>query len=808
VSVLDRKLRRELKASWLLLAAVVSIIAVGVACFVSMGSAYNNLNEAKRQYYAQCRMADFSIELKKVPLAELAALAELPGVAEIRPRIQFNATVDLEDALAQRTGPGLWTALKSAEEPLGGLVLSLPDRRRPIVNDIVLRRGGYFTSERKNEVIVNDAFARHYKLRPGEKIHLVLNNRRQELFIVGTAISSEFVYLLGPGAITPDPEHFGVFYLKQSYAEDVFDFDGAANQVVGLLSPEVREHPRVLLRQAEELLSPYGVFSTTSLADQPSNKYLSQEIQGLRSFGLVMPVIFFAVAALVLNVLLTRLAEQQRTVIGTLKALGYSDWQVFVHFLKFGLAVGLAGGMLGCGFGYWIAGKWTVMYRQFFEFPELENHFYPGLQTAGLTVSILCAAVGSIRGTRAVLKLKPAEAMRPKPPKQGGAVLLERVGWFWNRLSSGWRMVLRGVIRNRVRTGAGIFAAMMGASILVSGFMMIEATYYLIDFQFKYILSSDVDLTFKDEQDEAALFEAAALPGVDHAEPVLNVGCTFFNGPHRRKGGITGLVAGATLTVPRDLDGRPIRIPSAGLAMSRKLAELLHLKRGDLVSFRPVKGIRSLHSVPVVEISDSYLGMSVYTDIRYLSRLIGEELALTGVQLATDQDPAHTAALYRHLKQMPKLQAVTTRADMIENLQKSLMDLMWIFILILVVFAGVVFLGSILNSSLVSLAERQREVATLRVLGYGPWQVGSLLLRESLIVTLIGTVLGMPLGYALSVLVANAYDTEMFRFPVVSSAGTWIWTVVLAVVFALVAQAAVQWVVHRMDWLEALQAKE
>jgi putative ABC transport system permease protein len=145
---------------------------------------------------------------------------------------------------------------------------------------------------------------------------------------------------------------------------------------------------------------------------------------------------------------------------------------------------------------------------------------------------------------------------------------------------------------------------------------------------------------------------------------------------------------------------------------------------------------------------------------------------------------------------------------MIENLQKSLMDLMWIFILILVVFAGVVFLGSILNSSLVSLAERQREVATLRVLGYGPWQVGSLLLRESLIVTLIGTVLGMPLGYALSVLVANAYDTEMFRFPVVSSAGTWIWTVVLAVVFALVAQAAVQWVVHRMDWLEALQAKE
>lgn len=808
MSVLDRKLRRELRASWLLLLAIISIIAVGVACMIAMGSAYFNLGEAQRRYYVQCRMADFSIELKKVPLAELAPLAELPGVAEIRPRIQFGATVDLEGALAERTGPGLWAALKSAEEPLNGLVLSLPDRPQPIINDIVLRQGGYFTDARQNEVIVNDAFARHHKLRPGQSIRLVLNNRRQELFIVGTAISSEFVYLLGPGAIVPDPEHFGVFYLKQSYAEDVFDFDGAANQVLGRLTGPSRESPHLLLRQAEELLSPYGVFSTTPLADQPSNKYVSQEIQGLRSFGLVMPVIFLTVAALVLNVLLTRLADQQRTVVGTLKALGYSDWQVFLHFLKFALAVGLAGGLLGCGLGYWIAGKWTIMYRQFFEFPELENHFYPGLQSAGLLVSIFCAALGSVRGTRAVLRLRPAEAMRPKPPRQGGAVLLERVGWLWKRLSSGWRMVLRGVIRNRMRTAAGIFAAMMGASILVSGLMMIQATYYLIDFQFKWILRSDVDLTFKDEHGEAALLEAARLPGVDRAEPLLHVGCTFFNGPRRKKGGITGLAPDATLTVPRDIDGRPIRVPSAGLAMSRKLAEMLHLERGDQVSFRPVKGLRRIHRVPVAEISDSYLGTTVYADIDYLSRLIGEELAVTGVQLATDRDPAHTAALYRQLKRMPALQAVTTRADMIASLEKSLVDLLWIMIVILVVFAGVVFLGSILNSSLVSLAERQREVATLRVLGYGPWQIGSLLLRESLIVTLIGTLLGMPLGYGLSVLVARAYDTEMFRFPVVCSAGTYIWTAVAAVVFTLLAHLGVQRAVHRTDWLEALQAKE
>ena len=131
-----------------------------------------------------------------------------------------------------------------------------------------------------------------------------------------------------------------------------------------------------------------------------------------------------------------------------------------------------------------------------------------------------------------------------------------------------------------------------------------------------------------------------------------------------------------------------------------------------------------------------------------------------------------------------------------------------IFITAFVLFAGVVFFGSILNASLISLSERQREVATLRVLGYGPWQIGSLLLRESMIVTLVGTLVGMPIGYGLSVLTSMAYDTELFRFPVISTPGTWIWTLTLAVLFGLSAHAVVQIVVHRMDWLEALQAKE
>jgi len=793
VKSLDHKLLRELRASAGMLIAVASIVAVGVTCFVTLASSYLNLNEAKRRYYAQCHMADFSIELKKIPVTELAVVAGLPGVAELRPRIQFYVTVDLENV----------------EEPINGQVLSLPEYRRgPILNDIVIRQGSYFTDRRQNEVIVNDDFARKHRLRPGQWIKLLLSSRQEELYIVGTAISSEFVYLLGSNAITPDPKHFGVFYLKHNFAEEVFDFKGSANQVLGRLSATAGGSPREVLRRAEDLLASYGVFTTTPLEDQMSNRFLSQEIQGLRSFSAITPTMFVVVAALVLNVLLTRLAEHQRTVVGTLKALGYSDLQVFWHFLKFGLVVGIGGGVPGCAIGYWLAGGMAVMYRSFFQFPELDNHFYPGIHVAGMLISVGCAVLGSLRGSRAVLRLRPAEAMRPRPPRQGKAVFLERVGWFWNGLSSGWRMVLRNVIRNRVRTAATIFAAAMGSAVLVNSFMFFRSPQYLIDFQFKWIMRSDGDLLLKDERGEEALWEAAKLPGGDRAEPMLSVACTFYNGPHIKKGSITGLVQGAKLTVPRDTEGRPIRVPAHGLAMTRKLAEILHVEPGDYVLMQPIKGQRRRQRVQVVEIADGYLGLMVYADIRYLSRLIDEELAINGIQLALDQDPGHRRLLHRELKQMPAIEAVTARADMVRSLEETVIETQMVVIYLLVFFAGIVFFGSILNASLVSLAERQRELATLRVLGYGPWRIGSLLLRESLITTLLGTLLGMPLGWLLTWVSAEFYASDMFRLPVIAEAGVWGWTIVLSGVFWLLAPLAVQRAVHQLDWLDALKVSE
>ena len=790
--LLDRKLLRELYQAKGLLLAITSIIAVGISCYVAMQSAYHNLSRAKTQYYRQCRMADFWIDVKKVPVAELQAVASLPGVTEIQSRIQFFATVDLQQV----------------SQPLNGLVISLPDRPGHPLCDIVPRRGGYFTDRRANEVIVNDAFARQHRIYPGQWIHVLLNDRRQELFVVGTAISSEFTYLLGPGAITPDPESFGVFYVKRTFAEDVYDFQGAANQIVGRLAPEKRDRPDDVLRRAETLLEPYGVATTTPLKLQASNHFLSGEIEGLGAFASVVPTIFLAVAALVLNVLINRLARQQRTVVGTLKALGYSDPQVFFHFLKYGLSVGIAGGLAGSILGYLFASGMTIMYRQFFEFPQLDSGFYWYTHAVGLSVSLICAIVGTFHGARTMLRLRPAEAMRPEPPRRGRRILLERITPLWNRLDAAWRMALRSVFRQRFRTAAAVFAAAMGSGLLVTGFMMLQAMDFLVEFQFFKVARSDIDLVFKQERGEDALDEVRQLVGVDYVEPTLHVPCTFLHGPYRRKGGIYGLKPDAQLTVPIDVHGHRVTLPEHGLLLSRQMAKTLHVGPGQSVEIVPVRGERRPIAMPVVGVVDGYMGLTVYARIDYLSQAVGEEFAVNGVQLLTDNVPGHRAMLHHQLKRLPGVQSITARQDMVDNLMETIIQSQSATISVIVGFAGVVFFGSVVNASLVSLAERRREVATFRGLGYDTVRVGNLFLRETMITTLVGAVLGMPFGYGLTVLTAMAYNTDLIQLPVVTAPWIWLTTAALAVVFALIAHAVVQWRIATMNFVEALKVQE
>ncbi|QDU06176.1 outer membrane-specific lipoprotein transporter subunit LolE [Gimesia chilikensis] len=794
MKVLHRKLLRELLAARGVLIAIISIIAVGIGCFIAMFSTYDNLEYSRQNYYRLCHMADFSIELKKVPLGDLEAIAQTPGVTNVLPRIVFEVTASLEDV----------------EKPLSGKAVSLPEHENAPINSIVIKQGSYFTDQRQEEVIVNDAFARAHNLRPGDHIQLILNNRLQDLLIVGTAISSEFVYLIGPGGLVPEPESYGVFYLKHDYAEDVFGFEGAANQILGHLAPQYQSPNRVrqILDQLELELEDYGVFSTTPLSQQSSHWFLKNEIDGLKISATILPTIFLIVAALALNLLMSRMAEQQRTVVGTLKALGYSNQEMFRHFIQFGLLIGVAGGILGTLLGYSLAGAMTAQYRNFFEFPSLTNQIYPRVILLGMLISVFFAVLGTFRGVRTVVRLSPAEAMRPKPPLRARRILLERIHVFWQALDFRWQMVLRDIFRNRTRTIGGLLSATVGAMLLLVTFSMYDSAFALLNFQYDKLLLSDIDLTFKDDHDYSAYFEAQQIQGVDYAEPLFQVGCTLQNGIHEKKTGITGILRDARLTIPRDTEGNRVEVPPTGLLVTRKLADILHIQAGDSIRMVPVSGDRIPRQVPVMKIIDSYLGLTVYADFHYLNRLMGEADSLTSVQLKTNPRPEVTRKIYRQLKQVPAIQTVNSIRDQKDKLQEVLVDQMIVMIVVVIVFSCLIFFGSILNASLISLSERQQEIATLRVLGYTPGEVGTIFLRESFSVNLPGILLGLPAGYWASKGINIAYDTELFRMPFTIYMLSWVMTVVLGILFTLISHWPVQKTIQKMDWLQALNVKE
>ncbi|MGQ9761862.1 MAG: ABC transporter permease [Thermogutta sp.] len=789
---LQRKLIRELRASGVVIFSVILITAIGAACFVAMRSAYRTLSRARDNYYAKGRMADLWVTLKKMPRSEIDRLSAMPGITELNLRIRWPVTVHLQ----------------GVERPLAGVALSLPDSRQSVLNQIQIVRGEYFTSQRRNEVIINDVFASAHQLRIGQRIFVSIAGRRQELVLVGTAFSCEFIYPLGPAAIVPDRKGFGVFFLKQSFAEEITDMEGAANELLARILPRYKKAKRTLLHEIERRLDEFGVLATTPLEDYPSNTFLSQEIEGLATFAFIIPTIFLATSAIILNVVMIRRVEQQRMIIGTLKALGYSDAAIGWHIMEFALIVGAVGAVAGCVVGQWLSAGMTRLYRQFYEFPQLDALFYADIHLEVILVGIACAAIGGWKGAKTALALHPAAAMRPKAPASARHILLERLSELWKHIHPSWRIAFRHLFRHPVRSLTSLLACLLGAATMSLIFSMIESIDHLMVFHFRWLYRSNATLFFKNETGIDALPEVCRLPGVRKAEPLLLIPVTVRHRGREKLIRVTGIEQVASLTLPRDRWARYIPVPPTGFLMSRQLAKMIGIEVGDFLEWQPMRGQRRWHRTQVVGVMDDYVGTAVYVDVNLLRRYLSEESAVSAVQLATDPNPQSQASFLQAIRDRPQIEAVIFRADMESNLQKTLLQNIWIILSIEISFAGALFFGAILNGAVISLEERRRELATFYVMGYTPWQIGGLLGRESIIIVIGGLILGIPLGYFLTNLVISTYQSEVMRMPMLFPPRVWIETAICGGLFSLISHLVVQGLIVRSRWANAVKVSE
>ncbi|MGB0922443.1 MAG: ABC transporter permease [Alphaproteobacteria bacterium] len=784
---LDRKLLRDLWRVKGQAGAIAVVISLGVMMMVMMQGLINTLDETQRAYYERYRLSTIFAPVKRAPNSVLKNIAAIPGVSVVEGRINGGAMVDV---------PG-------STVPVRARAVSLPDERAPKLNDIYLSAGRLLDPTKRDEVLLLEGFSKAWGLKVGDEVTATMNGKQRAFTIAGIAQSPEFLVSVAPGELAPDDARFAVIWMGEEALAAAYDLDGGFNEVNVSLARGASV-PAVLA-QMDRILSPYGGKGAYHLDDQLSNRFLSQELDGLRATNGSIPPIFLAVAAFLLYIVATRMVQAEREQIGLMKAFGYTGVEVGLHYFKFILIISVLGAVLGCGLGIMAGRSLAQFYQLYFKFPFLVFQVDYGSFFTGLFVSVATASAGGVFVLRQVLGMNPAVAMRPPAPadySRSGALAasLKKV------LDQPSRMVLRRLLRQPGRAFVAIVGIAGGMALSVAMLSVMASFDRTIDLNFNVIDRSDVTVTFVEPLSDKALYNLGRMEGVTYVEPFRVVSAVFRNGFHTYRTGINGLLSQPILNRAVDDKMKPIYVREDGVVLSTGLAEILNIKAGDMLTVEVREGLRPTLQLPVVEIAESLIGSPAYFELAALNRALKEPGRVSGAFLSIDQ--SHSDQIYTKLKDMPAIAGVSLRSE-VRAAMKKMMDMgAGAMRYVMATIATVITFGIVYNSARIAFAERARDLASLRVIGFTKGEAAFVLLGEMAVITLAALPLGILFGYGMAIAVSAGFSTDLYRVTPIYSPDSY-GAAIVAVVFASVLSG---WIVKRdadrIDMVMALKIRE
>lgn len=787
MSPLDRKLLRDL---WHLRGQVIAIglvVACGVVTVVTSRVAYKSLESSQAGYYAQYRFGDVFASAKRAPDRIADEARALPGVEAVEARLVYDVTLDV---------PG-------RAEPATARLTSIPERRRPDLNDVHLRRGRYITPGDPDEVLVSEAFAKANRLEIGDRLSAILNGRWTPLRIVGIALSPEYIYAIPRSGVFPDNRRFGVIWMGRDAMAAAFDMKSAFNDLVLGLAADANEGR--ITTALDRLLEPYGGRDAYGRSDHVSHRFITSEIQQNREFGSVLPMLFLGVAAFLLNVLLSRLIAMQRDQIGMLKAFGYRHSTVALHYLELAL-VGVAGGaVLGTGLGYWLGRAINRMYGEIYNFPELRYEVSPDTVLVAVSACTAAAIIGAWSSMSRTWSLPPAAAMRPEPPARFQAGILERLG-LHVLLSPATRMIARNMARRPMRVVLATLGIAFAVALLILGRFFVDAINHLGHVQFDLVQREDVSLTSLEPLSAKARHALAELPAVISSEPYRSVAVRLRSEQHSRRTLLLGMESSDGMRRLIGSSLRSVALPPEGLLLTAKLAEVVGVKVGDVVEVDVLEGQRQTVEAVVTGLIDELIGMFAYMDAKALQRLLGEEPAVSGTLLHVDT--TELPKLWAKLKETPAIAGVGIRAAALESFMETISENTLVFTGVLVVFAVILAFAVVYNTARIALSERGRELASLRVLGFTRQEVTTILLGEQVVVSGLALPLGYWFGYSVCAAMVDRFSLEIFRMPLIITQDTYVFAFIVVVGAGVVSSLIVRRRIDRFDLIEVLKTRE
>lgn len=829
-----KNLLREIKRTFTKFLSIFAICALGVAFFAGIRATSPDMKEAGDRLYNTYNLSDISvISTSGLTADNIRDLESIEGIQAVRASL-------FVDAMARGTGEkeknlrlySMPIKLKSEYAPLIDLIPDYGIDTSPEYEmngvEIVSGRMPLNDTETALDYTLEGSLVKQL----GDEITLttsggtvtlrVVGFIRSPMYIsmfergtssIGNGTSDGFAYASG-NAISSLGTKLPVMSLLNTYYTRA-DIVISGKEGLSAYSDEYEALVNEVTDRIEDYASTQsGTWYIQDRSGNPGYSDYSENTDRIAAVGDVFPLIFFIVAALVCLTTMTRMVEEQRIEMGTMKALGYGGWQIAMKYAVYAMSACISGGVVGAIIGfklfpYVIMKGYSIMYY----LGKLETPYRADIAFMAIAAMAVCTAAATFSACYASLKEVPATLMRPKAPKAGRRVLLEKIPFIWKKLSFTSKVTVRNLFRYKKRFFMSVIGIAGSGALLVTAFGLNDSIFGIIEKQFGDIWQMDVQAYVYEAMPLADMQELLGKnPANDDFDSVmfcLDSQMECKNSGRSQSGvHLLGVESAGSMAGRINLHngGAPVTLDDSGVVVTAKLAETLSIKIGDGINMRT--GGED-HLMRVIGIADNYVYHYVYITAAYYETVFGKAMQYNGFMgnLKDGLTDETMDAMSTQLLSDSRMYTVRTIGSIYDSVWDSLSILNYV-VLVLILGSGMLTFVVMLNLTNINIGERMRELATLRVLGFYDKEMYAYIFRENNALSVIGAFVGLVFGKIMHLFVIRTCEVDMVMFVRSAKPLSYVYAFALTIAFSLIVNLLMRPKVRAIDMVESLKSAE
>lgn len=717
-------LRLAVKNRGSLLGAVL-IIALGIFVMVAMEDTLLNLKNQISAYYAAQQLSDLFAEVSGISEAELQRLLEIPGISAASGRMSAELRIIEGEAPASETLNDIVTVhLLSSEE---GATLNRPRLSAPM--------------QSSDDIFLGPRMSAVYRFPIGTELRLLCGGESFRFRYAGTVSQPDYIYSVPPGgSMIPDGSIYDIAMISPEKMSAMLH-SSARTELAFSLAPGVRFED--IRHELQEHLTPYGLKSLCDRPKQTSYAMVDDEFHELRATGTMLPMLFLSVSVFMLYIVLKKMIDQERVLIGTMKAFGLSSHELISGYLMLGLLIGACGALLGGLLAGFFGRFMFRLYCDYFNLPDPRYHDYLTPRLYGLLLAAFSSTAAVLSGTHEILSIAPAAAMRQQSPAKAVNALLPP--HLFRRLPLLSRIALRSLQRNPLRSFLIVLAVAFPFSMASVLFSYPAVVDHMLREQFQHIECYDLQLHLDSPvSPERAADAALTLKDCAEAETVLQLPAAFQRDALTEYALLTALPEKSHLWHIIDAEGKEHAPPRCGIILNQRTADKLKLSAGDRVRILIPGLLPEARELPVLRVIQETFGSGAYLALDSLPDQLGTDRLCN--KLILRAKPGAFASLKSDIRSAGRISWIVDMPKSVKTYQ-DMMGSMFIMVNSFAVMSLIAGGILIYNISLITLRERISELTTLRVLGCSEMELGQMLLIEQGVLLFLGILLGMPGNY-------------------------------------------------------------